>query len=206
MAGEYVALLRQARPQGPYLLGGQSLGGLLAFEMACQLQSAGEKILLLAMADTFCPRPMNRLTWIIRWSLHGSRFFWQASPAEKVRSVRRVVNRRANRVRRATAGGQGLGLDLWHLGTRTSPEAFSELSKMSAMYRPGRYAGDLLYFRADPPYTPTAVNDWRRWIDGTIWRVDLPGNHEQIIREPLVAVLAQHMREHLDGTSRDQAV
>jgi thioesterase domain-containing protein len=55
MAAEYVAAVRSIQPQGPYLLGGWSAGGLFALEMAQQLLAEGESIALLAFLDTTPP-------------------------------------------------------------------------------------------------------------------------------------------------------
>ena len=54
-AADYIAELRQIQPHGPYLLGGFSGGGLTAWEMAQQLQKAGEEVALLALLDTPLP-------------------------------------------------------------------------------------------------------------------------------------------------------
>jgi thioesterase domain-containing protein/acyl carrier protein len=54
-AADYIAELRQVQPHGPYLLGGFSGGGLTAWEMALQLQKAGEEVALLALLDTPLP-------------------------------------------------------------------------------------------------------------------------------------------------------
>jgi thioesterase domain-containing protein/acyl carrier protein len=51
MASEYVARLRTVQPQGPYLLGGASFGGAIAFEMAQQLTQQGEEVGTLALID-----------------------------------------------------------------------------------------------------------------------------------------------------------
>jgi phthiocerol/phenolphthiocerol synthesis type-I polyketide synthase E len=51
MAAHYLAAVRGVAPAGPYLLGGWSLGGTLAFEMAQQLDRQGEKVALLALLD-----------------------------------------------------------------------------------------------------------------------------------------------------------
>ncbi|WP_394847043.1 amino acid adenylation domain-containing protein [Pendulispora brunnea] len=51
MAGHYIAEIRRVQPHGPYRLGGWSMGGVLAFEMAQQLRAAGESIELLAILD-----------------------------------------------------------------------------------------------------------------------------------------------------------
>lgn len=55
MATDYVKEMKTIQPQGPYLLGGHSYGGAVAFEMARQLQRAGEKVSLLAIMDTPAP-------------------------------------------------------------------------------------------------------------------------------------------------------
>ncbi|MEM7320341.1 MAG: SDR family NAD(P)-dependent oxidoreductase, partial [Pseudomonadota bacterium] len=54
-ATAYIEELRQVQPHGPYLLSGFSGGGITAFEMARQLQAAGEQVALLTMLDTPLP-------------------------------------------------------------------------------------------------------------------------------------------------------
>jgi amino acid adenylation domain-containing protein len=55
MASKYVADLRRMQPDGPYQIGGWSLGGLVAYEMAQQMYAAGEEVSLLALFDTIVP-------------------------------------------------------------------------------------------------------------------------------------------------------
>jgi pyochelin synthetase len=52
MADEYVAAIRQVQPKGPYALGGWSLGGIIAYEMAQRLQAQGDEVRLLALIDS----------------------------------------------------------------------------------------------------------------------------------------------------------
>jgi thioesterase domain-containing protein len=52
MAALYLEEVRRVQPEGPYRLGGWSLGALIAFEMARQLQEAGEEVSLLAVLDS----------------------------------------------------------------------------------------------------------------------------------------------------------
>ncbi|MDN5786797.1 type I polyketide synthase [Pseudorhodobacter sp.] len=54
-AADYIAELREVQPHGPYLLGGFSGGGLTAWEMAKQLEKAGEEVSLLVLLDTPLP-------------------------------------------------------------------------------------------------------------------------------------------------------
>jgi amino acid adenylation domain-containing protein len=58
LAAHYVAALGTVAPAGPYALGGWSLGGAIAYEMACQLQAAGREVDLLALID---PSPLPGL-------------------------------------------------------------------------------------------------------------------------------------------------
>jgi thioesterase domain-containing protein len=51
MAAELLPLVRRVRPHGPYLLGGHCNGGAVAFELARQLQAAGEAVDLLVLVD-----------------------------------------------------------------------------------------------------------------------------------------------------------
>jgi thioesterase domain-containing protein len=51
-ATRVVNALRTFQPQGPYSLAGYSYGGLMAYEVACQLTEMGEEVDLLAVVDT----------------------------------------------------------------------------------------------------------------------------------------------------------
>jgi acyl-coenzyme A synthetase/AMP-(fatty) acid ligase/thioesterase domain-containing protein/acyl carrier protein len=51
LAGLYVSYLKHIRPGGPYMLGGWSYGGLIAFEMANLLSKDGEEDLCLFLID-----------------------------------------------------------------------------------------------------------------------------------------------------------
>ncbi|HEX6288042.1 MAG TPA: amino acid adenylation domain-containing protein, partial [Herpetosiphonaceae bacterium] len=55
MAAEYVAAIRTIQPHGPYLLGGWSMGGVVAFEVAQQFRQHGQQVDLLALIDSGPP-------------------------------------------------------------------------------------------------------------------------------------------------------
>ena len=58
MAAHYIEQLRSIQPHGPYYLGGYCFGGNVAFEMARQLDSQGEKVALLSLFN--CAPPNSR--------------------------------------------------------------------------------------------------------------------------------------------------
>lgn len=60
MAALYLDAIQKLQPHGPYYLGGFSMGGEIAFEMAQQLIRQGEKVELLVMLDTRNPQRSTR--------------------------------------------------------------------------------------------------------------------------------------------------
>jgi nonribosomal peptide synthetase DhbF len=61
IASEFLADLRAVQPKGPYLLGGDCAGGVVAFEMAQELLRLGEEVRLLVMLDTYRPSVLSAL-------------------------------------------------------------------------------------------------------------------------------------------------
>jgi amino acid adenylation domain-containing protein len=55
MAKQYIEAIKLVQPKGSYLLGGWSMGGVVAYEMAQRLSSPQENVDLLLMFDSFCP-------------------------------------------------------------------------------------------------------------------------------------------------------
>ncbi|ACC98548.1 Non-ribosomal peptide synthetase [Elusimicrobium minutum Pei191] len=51
IAKKYIQYMHAVKPQGPYILGGWSFGGLVAYEMAAQLSAQGESIEKLFLLD-----------------------------------------------------------------------------------------------------------------------------------------------------------
>lgn len=55
MAARYIETIREVQPRGPYLLGGWSFGGVVAFEMARQVERNGDEVAALVLLDTWAP-------------------------------------------------------------------------------------------------------------------------------------------------------
>jgi thioesterase domain-containing protein len=66
MAAHYNDALRAVQPDGPYHLGGWSLGGLVAYEMARQLTAQGQLVATLAVLDAHAPSPPPEPTPALR--------------------------------------------------------------------------------------------------------------------------------------------
>lgn len=86
MADHYIQVIQTVQPQGPYLLGGHSFGGRVAFEMAQQLQKQGQVVALLAIFDIPAPnlqeKPVGRDWDEARWSLEIAKVIQRLSQTE----------------------------------------------------------------------------------------------------------------------------
>ncbi len=78
MAAHYVAAMRTVQPDGPYRIGGYCFGGVVAFEMARQLEKSGERVEPLAIIEGYAPNQFQQrqaLGSFERW-----RVVWQNVP------------------------------------------------------------------------------------------------------------------------------
>ena len=57
----YMAEIQRRQPHGPYTMGGWSAGGVVAYEVACQLLAVGETVDRLILLDSPCPLALEPL-------------------------------------------------------------------------------------------------------------------------------------------------
>jgi thioesterase domain-containing protein len=57
----YIAKMRGRQPNGPYVMGGWSAGGVIAYEAAKQLLADGESVDQLLLIDSPCPLGLEAL-------------------------------------------------------------------------------------------------------------------------------------------------
>ena len=78
ITADYVSLIREAQPRGPYVLIGLCVAGLIAYEAGIQLRKAGEEVALIVMADTLRPGHSVRLSFPKRlWTELRRRFVYR---------------------------------------------------------------------------------------------------------------------------------
>ena len=87
MAALYVSEMRRIQPEGPYLIGGWSFGGLVAFEMAQQLQAQGSPPSLLAILDTTPGMEPHQIVEIRSADFYEDNRSWLLSIAQYVEGL-----------------------------------------------------------------------------------------------------------------------
>jgi len=214
MAAHYLKEMRQIQPRGPYRLGGYCFGGNIAYEMACQLEVAGEKVSLLALLNawpansghdriTWSPRSTVKFAvnvgyWTMRWwqwplktRLHFLR--WKAQTA--VKKISRSFDRRHGRVESEIE----LLVDLTGVSAGERKLWQAHLQALHA-YHPQPYGGKITLLRSSgyPFYSSfDHAHGWRTLAGERVTVRFVPGTHETIMVDPFVAPLARELRSHL---------
>lgn len=75
IAADYVKLIRQVRPRGPYILMGLCVAGVVAYEAARQLREQGEEVPVVILNDSWLPGFVTRLSRGRRF-LFGLSYRW----------------------------------------------------------------------------------------------------------------------------------
>jgi amino acid adenylation domain-containing protein len=201
MAGHYLDRVREAQARGPYLLGGASMGGMVAFEMAQQLRAAGDEVELLVLMDTPCGDQMPPLPTdadVLRQVLPGA----ITVPGEELRGLSHEEQlRRGLDAARAAPGG---GADA--IAGFDSGEALRLLRVLHAniaalySYQPHPHAGAALFFRAGerPPSEPPHPElPWIELAAGGCEVHVVPGNHFTMHEPPQVSDMARRLLRRL---------
>lgn len=81
VARKYIEILKAHQPHGPYNLGGWCYGGMIAYEMACQLKEAGEDVGNLIMIDSYIMNSdYDRRLTLANQVEHVNREYYETSP------------------------------------------------------------------------------------------------------------------------------
>lgn len=193
MAADYLAEIRQAQPEGPYLLGGYSGGGVVAYEMAQQLTAAGKPVGLLVLFDTFSPLLELRKT-----SLRSSLARFRAEGSSYLRGVlsRRFETWRARRPERALddllARGESVPLALREI------HLLRAFTSAMAKYQTRPWSGPALLFSAqEVEWVFSGSRPAYGW-DRLIARLEVrqvAGNHATLLLEPQVGAVMSALNE-----------
>jgi len=80
IAARYIEILKRHQPEGPYLLGGWCYGGMVAHEMACQLEASGEEVQYLFLLDSHATTNERLRKFFKGMSAEVNRSYFETSP------------------------------------------------------------------------------------------------------------------------------
>ncbi|BCQ27138.1 hypothetical protein NK8_53270 (plasmid) [Caballeronia sp. NK8] len=191
MASDYIARIRSIQPHGPYRLLGWSFGGLVAYEMATQLQSLGETIDQLVLLDSRLSDG-RQTHGVDECTLMAAAFPGMSDELTiALRDMRTTAERvdalRANRLIPAYITDRHV---------MTLIDATQQNMHLQAMFAPKRYGGDIVYFtaaRSEKPGQPRHAAEWREWTDGSIVNVDMDCAHADMCQPSSLVTIGQQL-------------
>ena len=206
IAAHYIASIMAQNPDGPYALAGYSFGGIIAFEMARQLEALGKEVKMLAMFDTYAYRspyydPMlvklyKRGLFFIKRLLYTMSFSngFKYTITEKGTKIKRKITRIYWKLR--------YGKNQTHAGIfgySNKVDVMNEYAGKHYQLKPYNIAIEV--FRAE---TQTFYLDDREYLGWKPYALkgvhinSIPGEHNTIFKAPNDKIFAAELQKCLD--------
>ncbi|KAB8315453.1 amino acid adenylation domain-containing protein [Tolypothrix campylonemoides VB511288] len=215
-ASRYLKEIRKVQPNDPYLLGGHCYGGVLAFEIAQQLQKQGQTVSLLVVIDAILPETRIESTkdddakFLLRMaeSIKTNNNVEFSVTFEELRDLPlneqlHLVNKKTNYIFSDTEIKDFL--------------RYYQLFKVHVQamrdYLPQVYPHSMILLRANEEiihdfespefHTDDPLLGWGKYSSQPIPVIEVPGDHFSIFVEPNIQELARHLRICIDNALCD---
>jgi len=202
-AAAFVAKIRSTQLRGPYLLGGECAGGIVAFEMAQQLVAQGQEVALLLLMDTWRPVPIDNLR---------ARYFHKQLEILKSRGsaaragIFNLLRMLRSFVVEQPASDPGSWASYWcgiirRLARKTVlwRTAIQNIEQ-TMRYQPQPYSGEISLLITSHSDREGLVKGWQSLSERELNVYIVPGDHESYIRETTAAT-AQQLQVCLDKST-----
>jgi acyl-CoA synthetase (AMP-forming)/AMP-acid ligase II/thioesterase domain-containing protein/acyl carrier protein len=204
VAARIIEDMRHVQPVGPYNLAGYSMGGKFVWEIAQQLQAAGETVSLLALLDRSAPGFPSPRSFLVRSALHV-RYALTLAPAEardylwqRFRELRRFF---APRRRTLFSHGDDRAASVLVQRLERTADALYQASKR---YVPAAYAGGMVLVRAALQPIRPGMDDsdplmgWGPLVRGGVMVRALGSSHGDMLNAAYARELANILSSYID--------
>lgn len=212
LASNHIEAMRSIQPEGPYLIGGWSFGGKVAFETAQQLRAQGEEVSLLALIDAepVYSREVDAdyITEAGDQAIFLMGLFRKALPIS------------FERLSGLDSEGQLLYMIQVAKDARLLPPDFGlpEAKRWLELlfahrtaglnYTPEPYSGPVTLLKAAeglPEENTDPTDGWAEFVTGELRVRMVPGDHRSMMSESNVAGLAQALMACIDEANQDSS-
>ncbi len=208
MAVDYIKEMKTVQPEGPYILGGFSGGGITAYEISRQLIDAGEEIAELIFLDT--PLPYHEpLSSVDRMSIHWQRFQskgvsyftdWAKSRYQwELQKFRKRFGDAKNDAETPAEFKSGvLEVAFYEALSRYDIKSLDVAAKLFRPKLPVKYQLSGGRLANEDREVITDDNGWTQYVSH-LDIFEVPGDHDSMVLEPNVRVLATKLGECINN-------
>jgi thioesterase domain-containing protein/acyl carrier protein len=217
LAAHYIAVVQTVQPEGPYLLGGWSAGGSIAYEMACQLRYQGHEVALLCLFDSFrfVSSGQPRQEYIQGSTLKDSLVALLNVDEQEISRLTEEEQLRAayDALRRELILPDGLDLAyvqrFIHLQAAIikavrayEPPCSDQSITLIRVEQEGESVAETVKDGREPVHDST--NGWRAVTTAHVDVHTVPGTHNEMFSEPYVQTVASTLQACLDKQGKEQ--
>ena len=220
IATHHIKALQAVQPTGPYLLGGHSFGGKVAFEMAQQLRNQGQEVSLLAIMDIQVEVPVpekDAAQWDNTKCISNLASIYESILGQNLEISLKILQ--------SLDADEQLSYILEQLQKSGQMLSQTELKRILTVYKANTQASSsylpqkidsipINFFRASEvgalgdylPNQAMTLEDanwgWGQLSTQPVKLHVVPGNHFLMMMEPQVQVVAQRLQLALDKVSQ----
>ncbi|WP_374950231.1 amino acid adenylation domain-containing protein [Mucilaginibacter sp.] len=211
IAAHYIAAIRVQNPDGPYALAGFSFGGIIAFEMAKQLEALNLKVTMLAMFDTYAYRTPFYDSMAVQYFKRGLYFvrrLWYSLTFQegfertmrlRAKSLKRSVMRLSWKLNPVKNQEEQIGF----FGYSNKIDEMNEIAQLHYRIQPYDIAVELFRAEVRSFYLDDFVYmGWKPFALRGVNIHPIPGEHNTIFKAPNDQVFARILQERLNAMDK----
>nr|WP_318781269.1 non-ribosomal peptide synthetase [Amazonocrinis nigriterrae] len=222
MAAYYIEAIQRIQPKGSYLLGGHSFGGMVAFEMATQLQKQGYEVALLAILDSGAPGyitdeldidAVDDAKWLTRIASLFEGFYGKSLNVFYETLKFLTPDEQLNYFKEQLQMVNLLPPNVGVKQLRGLIEVFKANHETACVYRPQViYPAQIKFFKASeidvvnngkPEIFKELALGWNKLSAQPLDIHFVPGNHLTMLNEPHVQILAEQLKICIEQVQAD---
>lgn len=214
MAHSYVTAIKAKQPTGPYTLTGYSMGGVIAFEVAQQLQAQGDTVANLFLLDAYLytarlPYPGRDVAddderLIVRMLAALP----QGQSRQLHQQLRRLPDHQARIAYLFDLGQRSGRIPLTYtlVDLRRMYDAMAAHVEALSNYQSRPYAGKVVFLQCQDRSESTIVPylEWAQVAQGGVELHRVPGKHSNLMEEPQVQAVAHILQRYLQQQEQEQ--
>ncbi len=201
MAKFYLKEVQTHQPHGPYQLAGWSFGGLVAFEMARQLQTEDKDVSLVALLDA----PAPSFTQEDQCSEDDAQLLVNLFAGEDIILSLEHLRQLTSDKQLHYVIEQGKKVDLFPpdvdiMQAQRLMQVYKTNVSTAKRYAPNFYSGKIILFQAterDEDISLEPDLGWRGYATEGVEIIQVPGSHQNMMRSPQIKILAEQLKIYL---------